>query len=139
MSEKQTTNKHNYPQIPYREMFSAKPTKIVCKKEGHITMVLNQSIMERYIPLKFDLEQNYPNPFNGKTSIKYHVPHKSKVTIMVFNCDGFILEKVIKKEHNPGIYEVEIFLDGLPEGTYFYQMITEKYTETRSMELIKMN
>ena len=139
MSEKQTTNKDNYLQIPLSEIYSAQPTKIFRKKEGHIAMVLNQSIMERYIPLSFDLEQNYPNPFNGKTIIKYHVPQKSKVTLMVFNCDGFILEKLIKKEHDPGVYEVEIFLEGLPEGTYFYQMITDKYTETRSMELIKMN
>lgn len=139
VSENQTTNKHIYFQFPHNEIHFAQTTKIISKKEGYKTMVLNHFITEQFIPMNFDLEQNYPNPFNGKTFIKYHVPHKSKVTIMVFNCDGFILEKVIKKEHNPGVYEVEIFLDGLPEGTYFYQMITDKYTETRSMELIKMN
>ena len=139
MSEKQTINKHTYFQFPHKEIHSMQTTKIIRKKEGYKTMVLNHFITEKFIPMNFDLEQNYPNPFNGNTFIKYHVPHKSKVTIMVFNCDGFILEKVIKKEHNPGVYEVEIFLDGLPEGTYFYQMITNKYTETRSMELIKMN
>ena len=111
----------------------------VFDKERNNTMVLNQSVTEQFIPINFDLEQNYPNPFNGKTKIKYHVPHKTKVTIIVFNCDGFILEKVITNGHKPGVYEVEICLDGLPEGVYFYQMITDKYTETRSMELIKMN
>ena len=102
-------------------------------------MVMNHSIMEQYIPLNFDLEQNHPNPFHGKTSIKYYVPYKSKVIIMVFNCDGFILEKIVTQEHNAGVYDVEICLDGLPEGTYFYQMITDKFTETRSMELVKVN
>jgi len=35
------------------------------------------------------------------------------------------------------MYEVQLALDELPEGTYFYQLITDKFTETRSMELIK--
>ena len=137
MLENQASHKDNYLQFLHKEIHSNKNNKPVFDKEGYKTMVLNHSFMEQYIPLNFDLEQNYPNPFNGKTFIKYHVPCKSKVTIMVFNCDGFILEKVVKKEHDPGVYEVEIFLGGLPEGTYFYQMITDKFTETRSMELFK--
>jgi hypothetical protein len=98
---------------------------------------MNHSVVEQYIPLKFNLEQNYPNPFNGKTKIKYYVPFKTKLVLMVFNSDGFILEKVITKEHNAGVYEFEVCLDKLPGGIYFYQLITDKFTETRCMELIK--
>ena len=98
-------------------------------------MVLNHSVMEQYVPIKFNLEQNYPNPFNGRTKIKYNVPYKTKVVIMVFNSDGRILEKVINKEQKAGVYEVEVCLDKLPDGIYFYQIITNKFTETRYMEL----
>jgi len=137
--EKQTSHKHNYLRFLNNEIHSAQKTKHIGIKEGYKIMVLNQSVMEQYIPLGFNLKQNRPNPFNGKTCIKYYVPYKSKVIIMVFNCDGFILEKVVTQEHNAGVYELEICLDGLPEGVYFYQLIADSYTETRSMELIKMN
>lgn len=139
MLAKQTAHKHSYLKFLNNEIHSTQKTKHSVMKEGYKIMVLNQSIMEKYIPVSFNLEQNHPNPFNGKTSIKYYVPYKSKVIIIVFNCDGFILEKVITQEHNAGVYELEICLDGLPEGVYFYQLIADRYTETRSMELIKMN
>ena len=100
-------------------------------------MVMNHSIRGHYIPPTFRLEQNNPNPFYRKTTIRYHIPHRTKVIIMVFNSDGYILEKYITKDQNAGVYKMDIIFDELPAGTYFYQMITDKFTETRSMDLQK--
>jgi hypothetical protein len=135
--EKQTSNSNNYLNFLHKEIHFNQNIKSVQEKEGSNVMVMNHSVVEQYIPLKFNLEQNYPNPFNGKTKIKYYVPFKTKLVLMVFNSDGFILEKVITKEHNAGVYEFEVCLDKLPGGIYFYQLITDKFTETRCMELIK--
>jgi hypothetical protein len=135
--EKQTSNNNNYLNFLHRKIQFTQNTKPVRDKEGFDVMVLNHSVKEPYIPLKFNLEQNYPNPFNGKAKIKYYVPYKTKVVIMVFNSEGYILEKVIKKDHDAGVHEVEVCLNKLPAGVYFYQLITDKFTETRCMELNK--
>lgn len=139
MLENQVSHKENYLQFLHKGIHSDKNNNSVFDKERNNIMVLNQSVIEQYIPVKFNLEQNCPNPFKGKTKIKYYVPYKTKVIIIVFNSYGFILEKMITNGHKAGVYEMEICLDGLPEGVYFYQLITDEYTETRSMELIKMN
>ena len=72
---------------------------------------------------EFQLNQNEPNPFKEKTSIRYCVPYKTKVIIIVINSEGDVVEKLISKDHDIGMYEVEFFADGLAEGTYFYQII----------------
>jgi hypothetical protein len=88
------------------------------------------------IPLEFCLNQNHPNPFKKKTIIKYGIPYKTKVILIVHNSLGNILEKLISKEQNAGVYEVEFTADGLPEGTYFYQLITDKFATTKHMKLL---
>jgi hypothetical protein len=89
------------------------------------------------IPLEFCLNQNYPNPFKKKTTIKYGIPYKTKVILIVHDSIGGIVEKLIAKEQNAGVYEIEFFADGLAEGTYFYQLITEKFATTKNMKILK--
>jgi len=76
--------------------------------------------------------------------------------MIVINSEGKIVEKLISKEQEAGIHEVEFNLhknhsgsirptDGdLPEGTYFYQLIAvptggqaEEYINTKTMILLK--
>ena len=88
-------------------------------------------------PSEFNLKQNYPNPFNANTTIKYFVPYKTKVIIIIINSNGDIVEKLISREQESGIYDLELRADGLPEGTYYYQMIADKFSDTKKMELKK--
>ena len=39
-------------------------------------------------PSTFSLSQNYPNPFNATTLIKYDLPLKSKVSIVIYDILG---------------------------------------------------
>jgi len=47
--------------------------------------------MEDILPTEFELAQNYPYPFKETTTIKYSVPIKSVVRIIVFNFDMAML------------------------------------------------
>jgi len=104
-------------------------------KEKHKMLFVRNAGLDEAATLKFFLMQNNPNPFNKNTTIRYCVASKTKVIIIVINSDGVVVEKLISKEQEAGIYEIEFNGGNLPEGTYFYQLIAGKYSETRKMEL----
>ena len=58
------------------------------------------------IPAEFVLYQNYPNPFNSSTEIKYGLPLKSKVELVVYNVLGQQIKKLISREQEPGTFQV---------------------------------
>lgn len=92
---------------------------------------------EKFYPLEFFLKQNEPNPFTVNTKIKYCVAYKTKVILLVIDNDGNVVEKLISKEQDAGVYEIEFKADGLAEGTYYYQLVAGNYSATKKMELNK--
>ena len=91
------------------------------------------SLTVEFQPSLFELKQNYPNPFKGKTIIGYTIPYKSNVRVIIRDSYGRIVERIESKSQNAGTYEVEFDSSSLQEGIYFYQVITDHHTETRSM------
>lgn len=89
------------------------------------------------IPDGFKLSQNYPNPFNPKTNIKFSLPKSSLVVIKVFNILGKEIETIVNEKLQPGTYNVDWNAVNHPSGIYFYTILTENYSETKKMMLIK--
>ncbi len=85
----------------------------------------------------FYLSQNYPNPFNPVTTIRYQLPASGYVTLKLFDVLGTEIGTLVSEEKSSGIYELTFYAGDLPSGTYFYQMRTEGFVETRKMVLIK--
>ena len=85
----------------------------------------------------FYIEQNQPNPFNKLTSIRFGLPHKAKVSIIVTNSFGRVVDKLIASSYEAGIYRLDFLADGLPKGTYFYHIIADKFSDSIEMELTK--
>jgi hypothetical protein len=85
----------------------------------------------------FELYQNYPNPFNPGTKIKYSVPGEGFVSLKVYDVLGNEIATLINEEKPAGNYEVEFDANGLPSGIYFYQLKSNKYIETKKMNLLK--
>ena len=89
------------------------------------------------IPTGFYLEQNNPNPFNKLTTIKFNLPQQVKVTIIITNSYGRVVDKLISCVHDAGSYEFEFIGEGLPRGTYFCHVVADRFTDSREMELTK--
>ena len=90
------------------------------------------------IPKGFVLYQNYPNPFNPSTRIKFELPKKSFVKLIVYDISGREIIKLVDKNLTAGSYETEWIGSGYPSGVYFYRLSADgNAINTRKMLLIK--
>ena len=73
-------------------------------------------------PAAFHLEQNFPNPFNPSTTIRYSVPDRSYVSLMVYNTLGQRVAVLADQEEEAGYHDVKFDGAGLSSGVYFYRI-----------------
>lgn len=94
-------------------------------------------ILNSQKPNNFFLFQNYPNPFNPVTIIKYSVLHQSFVNISIYNTQGKKILTLVNEEKSPGNYKVTFDGNKLSSGIYFYRMISNNFSETKKLILLK--
>lgn len=94
------------------------------------------------IPQSFQLNQNYPNPFNPNTIISYELPLNIHVKLVIYDILGKEIITLVNEKQNAGVYEV-VFdaLHGqgvnLSSGIYYYQILTDNFSDTKRMAFIK--
>ncbi len=90
------------------------------------------------VPSGFELSQNYPNPFNPATKIDFALPVDSKVTLAIYDLTGREITRLLNNEFKTANYYTANFNGGsLSNGVYFYRILTDKYTMTKKMVLVK--
>jgi hypothetical protein len=89
------------------------------------------------VPQKFSLEQNYPNPFNPSTTIRYGLPHKAAVSLVVYNALGQQITRLVDAVEEAGYHEVRFDGSSLPSGVYFYRLEAEGFVSTYKLVLLK--
>ncbi len=89
------------------------------------------------LPLLFSLHQNYPNPFNPVTKIEFDIPKQSFAKIIIYDLIGHEVTTLVNEQLKPGSYSVDWDGTGFASGVYFYSLITNEFTETKRMVLIK--
>ena len=85
----------------------------------------------------YSLTQNYPNPFNPVTKFRFDIPKSSNVSIKIFDVLGMEASTLVNEKLNAGVYETSWDASAFPSGIYFCKMISEDFTETIKMILIK--
>jgi|GEM_PF-349399 len=89
------------------------------------------------IPNEFALHQNYPNPFNPSTTIKFDLPEKSNVSIVIYNVLGQTISILVNEELNAGYHEVNFSAENLSSNIYFYRIQTDNNIAVKKMMVIK--
>ncbi len=89
------------------------------------------------IPETIELYQNYPNPFNPRTVISFSLPVAGDVSLNVYDVRGREVQTLVNERLNAGTYEARFDGSGLTSGVYFYRMVTEGFSETKRMMMIK--
>lgn len=110
-------------------MFS--PTAVTSVSEGGI------------IPTAFSLSQNYPNPFNPYTTIRYSLPNRSSVRIVITNTLGQQVAVLENGKRETGVHAVE-WRGNVASGIYFYRIDAvsttdpdNRFTQVKKMLLLK--
>ncbi len=94
------------------------------------------------LPRAFALEQNYPNPFNPGTTVKFKVPGKSPVQLVIYNLRGQKIRTLVDATLDPG--EFNVSWDGrndagdlVSSGTYIYRMQAGSFISSQKMLLVR--
>ncbi len=101
-----------------------------------IPTVIGIQISGTEIPSGYHLDQNYPNPFNPSTSITFSLPQGSETRLEVFDIAGR-KEVLFSGFLRAGRYTYDFHSNDLASGIYFYRLVTDKFTETKKMMLVK--
>ncbi|MBK8550275.1 MAG: T9SS type A sorting domain-containing protein [Ignavibacteria bacterium] len=105
------------------------------------TVTLNVGLVsvidENGIPENYELFQNYPNPFNPVTTINYSLKNQTNVKINIYDASGKLVESMDKGMQRPGIHSVNFNGAEISSGVYYYELLTEYFSDTKRMMLIK--
>jgi len=101
-------------------------------------------VNEPQVPNQFVLEQNYPNPFNPTTKIKFTLFNVGDenfrplpTQLIVYDVLGREIETLLNKPIQAGNYEIEVDAGNLSSGVYYYRLITDNFSETKKMLLLR--
>ncbi len=94
--------------------------------------------------LRTELYGNYPNPFNPETTISYSVSQAQHVRLEVYNMRGQLVKTLINEYITSPNTRLDVIWNGLDNnnnkvssGIYLYKLITDNYSKTNKMILMK--
>ncbi|MBC8485615.1 MAG: T9SS type A sorting domain-containing protein [Bacteroidetes bacterium] len=89
----------------------------------------------------FFLSANRPNPFNHQTEIKYSIPEKGYVTLIITDLLGNKIAQLVDAKQLPGTYNITFNGRSLKAGTYLYHLTvngsSENFKKVRKMVVTK--
>lgn len=85
----------------------------------------------------FNLVQNYPNPFNPVTVIKYYLPGKENVKLVVYDVTGNEVLILVNGVQSKGLHSTEFNGTNMASGIYFYTLTAGEYRATKKIILLK--
>jgi hypothetical protein len=107
-------------------------------------MATKEGLESSDIPDKYALHANYPNPFNPTTTIEFDVPvgTYNHTSLRIYDSSGKLVKTLIDEPMDAGKYSVswhgkDDSGNAVSSGTYYCKMVTEEYSETRQLVLLK--
>ena len=89
------------------------------------------------LPRAFALEPNYPNPFNPSTTLRFALPERSEVEVVVYDLKGRRVARLLQETRDAGIHEIRWNAEDLASGTYLVRLKTDNFAHTRRVVLLK--
>jgi len=106
------------------------------RNDGSLLGVALQSNRSAALYPTFGLQQNTPNPFTTSTLIGFELPAAATVELNIIDMRG----KVIQTQQGAfakGQQQIAVLASNLPNGTYYYQLVTPFGVEAKKMIVLK--
>lgn len=87
----------------------------------------------RYTGKGFSLQQNTPNPAQSTTTFEFSVAFDAPTSLTLYNTLGEQVIVAVDGVLKAGSYSVEVPVNSLPSGLYYYRFTSGPYSETRQM------
>jgi len=86
--------------------------------------------------------RNHPNPFNPSTTISYHLPEVSRVSLSIYNIKGQLVRALVNDIKSAGEHSViwdgtDRLNDSVPSGVYLYRLKTKNDSRIKKMILLR--
>ncbi len=129
----------NYKSVSFifrdNKTFTALSDSLFFFSEDPITVGIEPVISA--VPNGFSLSQNYPNPFNPTTNFGFRIADFGFVQLKIYDQIGQEIAVLVNEELKPGTYSFEWNAANKPSGVYFYRLVTDGFTDTKKMVLVK--
>jgi hypothetical protein len=106
----------------------------ICRTTGKVT---GMATSQFGLPLRAMLFNAYPNPFNPLTTIRYGVPERSRVSLVVYNTLGQQVAQLVNGEVEAGYHEVRFDAAGLPSGVYLCRLQAGGHVEAKKLVVVR--
>lgn len=91
---------------------------VLGRAEGIASGVAKKTSTAPGIPAEFALSPNYPNPFNPSTEIRYEVPEPARVSLVIYDVLGRVVETLIEETKEAGYNALQWNATGRSSGVY---------------------
>ncbi len=94
-------------------------------------------VATRAVPATFALEQNFPNPFNPTSTVRFTVPVRTHVRIVMFDLLGRAVAVLADDTRDAGQHTLTVDGRTLASGIYVCRMQADKFQSMIRMSLVK--
>jgi len=116
--EGSTLKADDYGQIKYSDC------TVILEPVGDGAITLNIEQLDNIsIPTEFVIDSAYPNPFNPSINIKYGIPDRGLIRIVLYNLKGQLIKELFKNTQEAGWYNIVwsgVLDDGSKASTGLY-------------------
>jgi hypothetical protein len=81
----------------------------------------------------YSLSQNFPNPFNPSTTIRFDLPERADVTLIVYNTLGQRVRMLVNAAQDAGLHEVQFDATVVASGMYYYTLQAGSFVQTKKL------
>ncbi|MBN1574945.1 MAG: T9SS type A sorting domain-containing protein [Chitinispirillaceae bacterium] len=108
--------------------------KIYNELYGLVTSITGKATAS---PLLFELYRNYLNYFNTTTTIVFGLPHRTFVSLKIFDASGRETASLIWTELSVGTYSQQWNTEKIPCGVYFCRLQAGSFMKTRKLTVLR--